>query len=129
MLWWPVRIGAVVATLIGGYLMVFGSSTGVVVASGVLTALAMLLLRHRAQFLYGAIEVLFGFVCLCLAAGKGRGAFNSDFSDDFQHFQFWVALAVMFGAVYVLIRGLDNCRADLPDRLKCGAEWLGKMLP
>jgi hypothetical protein len=65
-------------------------------------------LRLRFRFLYGLIEVGFGLCVLWDASGKGRGDFSSGFSSGFDTFQLSVVLIQTFGAVYVLIRGLDN---------------------
>ena len=77
-------------------------------ASGIVTALCLFLLRLRFRFLYGLIEVGFGLFVLWDASGKGRGGFGAGFSTGFDTFQMSVVLIQTFGAIYVLIRGLDN---------------------
>jgi hypothetical protein len=54
------------------------------------------------------IEIVFALFVLYDSAGKGRGDFSSDFGVDFSKFQFNLVIIQMFGAIYILIRGLDN---------------------
>jgi hypothetical protein len=83
-------------------------SRPLIVASGIVTALCLFLLRLRFRFLYGLIEVGFGLFVLWDASGKGRGGFSSGLNSGFDTFQISVVLIQTFGAIYVLIRGLDN---------------------
>ena len=39
---------------------------------------------------------------------QGRGSFSSDFSNDFDVFRVQIILLQAFGAIFVMIRGLDN---------------------
>lgn len=88
----------------------------------------MFLLRLRERVIYGAVEVAFRVFALWDAAGKGRGDFNPDFSSDFAKFQLTVVLIQTFGAIYVIIRGLDNCYqgsasvSSMVDRLTRGTQ-------
>jgi hypothetical protein len=95
-------------------LLTEAQSKPVIVASGIVTALTLFLLRLRFRLLYGAIEVGFGLCVLWNASGKGRGDFSSGFSSGFDTFQISVVLIQTFGAIYVLIRGLDNLLQGLP---------------
>ena len=93
----------------GLWYAIYGATRlGLVLAGGV-AAIAMFILRLRCRLVYGLLEFGFGFFVLWDAAGKGRGAFSSGFSDDFQTFHLTVVLAQTLAAIYVLIRGLDNC--------------------
>ncbi|MBK3666156.1 hypothetical protein JJE66_33665 [Bradyrhizobium diazoefficiens] len=86
----------------------------VIIAAGIFVALSLFLLRLRFRVVYGAIEVVFGLYVLWDAAGKGRGSFSSGFSSGFDTFQISVVLIQTFGAIYILIRGLDNLLQGLP---------------
>ena len=77
--------------------------------SGLLAALAMFVSRQRCRLVYGLLELAFGVFVLWDAAGKGRGDFNNDYNNnDFSKFQLTVVLLQTFGAIYVIIRGLDH---------------------
>jgi hypothetical protein len=97
-------------------------SKPLIVASGVVTALTLFLLRLRFRFLYGLIEIGFGLCVLWDAAGKGRGGFSAGFSSGFDTFQISVVLIQTFGAIYVLIRGLDNILQGLPTEIRARFE-------
>jgi len=83
-------------------------------ASGIVLAVVLFLLRMRVRVVYGLIEVAFGLYVLWNAAGKGLGSFSSGFSSGFDTFQLSVILIQTFGAIYILIRGLDNLFQALP---------------
>jgi hypothetical protein len=83
-------------------------------ASGIVLAVVLFLLRMRVRVVYGLIEVAFGLYVLWNAAGKGHGSFSSGFSSGFDTFQLSVILIQTFGAIYILIRGLDNLFQALP---------------
>jgi hypothetical protein len=104
------------------YSLVYAQSRPLIMLSGVATALSLFLLRIRFRFLYGAIEVTFGLCVLWNASDKGRGAFSSGFSSGFDAFQLSVVLIQTFGAIYVLIRGLDNLMQGLPAETKVKLE-------
>jgi len=89
-------------------------SKSLIIGSGIFTALSLFLLRLRFRSLYGAIEVGFGLYVLWNAADKGRGNFGSGFSSGFDTFQISVVLIQTFGAIYILVRGLDNLLQSLP---------------
>ena len=108
------------------YRVVYSPNKSEIVVFGLIVAIAMFLFRLRARLYYGAVEVAFGVFVLWDAAGKGRGDFSSDFSNDFSRFQLTVVLAQTFAALYVVIRGLDNCYQGCP---KVGAmldRWVGR---
>ena len=98
--------------------LIYGQSKSLIMFSGVATALSLFLLRTRFRFLYGTFEVAFGLYVLWNASDKGRGAFSSVFSSGFDTFQLSVVLIQTFGAIYVLIRGLDNLMQGLPVETK-----------
>ena len=94
----------------------------IIVLCGVVVAITLFLWRIKFRFVYGVLELCFGFLVLWDAAGKGRGSFSSDFSGDFTAFQLSVVLIQTFGAIYVLIRGMDNCLQGLPSETKTAFE-------
>jgi hypothetical protein len=65
-------------------------------------------LRKIARGVYGAIEVLIGFVAILDASTKGRGAFSSAYSSGFERYEWTVILLQTAAAIYLAIRGLDN---------------------
>jgi hypothetical protein len=93
-------------------------SKPLIVASGIVTAICLFLLRLRFRFLYGLIELVFGLCVLWDASGKGRGGFSSGLSSGFDTFQISVVLIQTFGAIYVLIRGLDNLLQGMPQQTR-----------
>jgi|SRR6516162_1681958 hypothetical protein len=97
-------IAAVLATL---YVFYGSSRAGIVVASLVI-AISLFWLRKIARGLYGAIEVLIGFVAILDASTKGRGALSAGFSSGFQRYEWAVILLQTAAAIYITIRGLDN---------------------
>jgi hypothetical protein len=72
--------------------------------------LAVMLFSGRKHYrgTYGAIEIGFGIFVLIYAWHKGRGEFSSDFSNDFQIYEWQLILLQTFGAIFIIIRGLDN---------------------
>jgi hypothetical protein len=95
-------------------ILIYAQSKMWIVAGGIFTAISLFLLRLRFRGLYGAIEVLFGLYVLWNASGNGRGEFSSEFSSGFDTFRLSVVLIQTFGAIYILIRGLDNLLQGLP---------------
>ena len=73
-----------------------------------MVALSLFFWRFRFRLLYGIIELGFGLFVLWYAASQGRGDVSSNFSSNFNRFQLSVVLIQTFGAIYVLIRGMDN---------------------
>jgi hypothetical protein len=86
----------------------------VVFAAGVVLALSLFNLRRLFRGLYGGIEVVFGLLVLWDSTSKGRGGFSADFSNDFAKFQFSLVIIQTMGAVYILIRGMDNLTQGVP---------------
>jgi hypothetical protein len=75
---------------------------------GLVIAIALFWIRESHQKIYGLSEVAVGLFVLYQAFPKGRGGFSSGFSDGFQQFQWSVVLISTVGAVYIMVRGLDN---------------------
>ena len=84
--------------------------------SGILVAITLFFWRIRFRFLYGVIELAFGLYVLWYVADKGRGSFSSAFSAGFDTFQLSVVLIQTFGAIYILIRSLDNLLQGTPNK-------------
>ena len=128
----PAQREAVAASLLasvcGGALVVLTSATNryLIVGSGILVALTLFFWRLRFRFLYGLTEIIFGLFVLFDASGKGRGAFGSGFSADFDTFQLSVVVIQTFGAIYVLIRGMDNLLQGLPATMRTRFETRAK---
>jgi hypothetical protein len=91
------------------YLVVYPSTKATIIVGGIVAAPAMFAFRQQQRLLYGLLELAFAVFFLVDASSKGRGDFNADFNDDFATFKLSVVLLQTFGAIYVIIRGLDNC--------------------
>lgn len=99
-------------------LLIYGQSKSLIFASGIIIALSLFFWRLRFRFIYGVIEVGFGLYVLWDASGKGRGGFSSGFSSGFDTFQLSIVLIQTLGAIYILIRGLDNLLQGLPEQAR-----------
>lgn len=75
---------------------------------GLVIAVTLFLMRQHHQKIYGMSEVAVGLFILYQNYPQGRGAFSSGFSDGFQTFRWSVVLISTVGAVYIMVRGLDN---------------------
>jgi hypothetical protein len=75
---------------------------------GLAIAITLFWVRECHQRIYGLSEIAVGLFVLYQAFPKGRGGFSSGFSDGFQTFQWSVVLISTVGAVYIMVRGLDN---------------------
>ena len=75
---------------------------------GVVIAISLFWLRTIARGLYGAIEVVIGFVAILDASTKGRGGFSAGFSSGFERYEWTVILLQTAAAIYLMICGLDN---------------------
>jgi hypothetical protein len=76
--------------------------------NGLVIAGTLLWIRETHRKIYGLSEVAVGLFVLYETFPKGRGGFISGFSDGFQTFQGRVVLISMVGAVYIMVRGLEN---------------------
>jgi hypothetical protein len=86
----------------------FYGSPRIYVLSGMWIAGVLFWLRKRRRLAYGLTEVLAGLFTLYQSSTIGRGAFSSGFSDGFQTYRWQLILISTLGAIYVIIRGLDN---------------------
>src|ERR1700691_5436148 len=113
---WEALFASSLSALTGAavWILVHAHSKPLIVASGIFASVSLFLLRLRFRLLYGMIEVGFGLYVLWNAADKGRGGFSAGFSSGFDTIQISVVLIQTFGAVYVLIRGLDNLLQGVP---------------
>jgi hypothetical protein len=93
--------------------LIYAPNKKMIFLSGVIVALSLFFWRLRFRLFYGIIELIFGLYVLYDASSKGHGAFSSSFSSSFDTFQISVIFTQTFGAIYVLIRGLDNCLQGL----------------
>jgi hypothetical protein len=75
---------------------------------GLVTAITLFWVGECHQRIYGLSEITVGLFVLYQTFPKGRGGFSSGFSDGFQTFQWSVVLISTVGAVYIMVRGLDN---------------------
>jgi hypothetical protein len=75
---------------------------------GLVMAITLFWVRECYQRIYGLGEISVGLFVLYQAFPKGRGGFSTGFSDGFQTFQWSVVLISTVGAVYIMVRGLDN---------------------
>ena len=96
------------------YVMFRSEHTPVIFLSGIVVGISLFILRREIRWFYGLIEIVFALFVLYDSAGKGRGDFSSDFGAAFSKFQFNLVIIQMFGAIYVLIRGLDNLFQGAP---------------
>jgi hypothetical protein len=78
------------------------------ILSAIVAALVLFWLRKHFRILYGLIEVAVGVFTLWSQSSVGRGAFSFGFSNGFQTFQWQIALLATLGAIYIIVRGLDN---------------------
>jgi hypothetical protein len=76
--------------------------------SGVVIAAILFWLRKRHRIVYGVAEVIAGLFTLSQSSRIGRGAFSSGFNEAFEPYQWQLVLIATLGAIYIIIRGLDN---------------------
>jgi hypothetical protein len=103
-----VPLGITLVALAAAIYGILYGSPSLYFASGIVAALALFWMRKRYRIFYGVIEVMVGLATLQQAARIGKGGFSSDFSADFQTFQWKLALLATLAAVYIVVRGLDN---------------------
>jgi hypothetical protein len=90
------------------YAALFGTWTMYILA-GIILGFAFFWLRDHHRISYGLSEVAAGIFGLYQTSSVGRGDFSADFSSsDFRTFQWKVAFFATLGAVYIIVRGLDN---------------------
>ena len=103
---------AILICLLAGFYVLYGSTTSYCVAAATL-AFCLYWIRGVNRRLYGCFEIAAGLFALYWNSDKGRGPFSTAFSDDFPHFQWELAILTTLGAVYVIVRGLDNVDTEL----------------
>ena len=83
---------------------------------GVAIAGGFFWLRERVRIVYAVVEIVIGFVAMyeSMPIAEGEG-----FEQSFGHFYFSgftnVNLLTIFGAIYLIVRGLDNWDQGLQD--------------
>jgi hypothetical protein len=103
--------------------MLLGESRDVIFASGAVLAVSLFFWRMRFRSWYGIAEIGFGLYVLWDASVKGRGGFSAGFdSHAFATFQLSVIFIQTFGAIYVMIRGMDNCLQGVPEPIRKSIE-------
>ena len=90
------------------YEVFYGTGRELNAVAAIILAICLFSMRKHYRVSYGAIEVAFGLFLLAYNWRKGRGAFSSEFSSDFQIWVWQVILIQTFAGIYVIIRGLDN---------------------
>ncbi|MGI4951182.1 MAG: hypothetical protein ACRYGM_05205 [Janthinobacterium lividum] len=106
----PPLLGLSVAGLIacGGIVLMLQQTGWPFMGGGVLAGASLFYIRLKARFFYGVLEVLFALVLLWSVRNTGKGDFSADFDNDFARFVLSDIVIASGGALYVLIRGLDN---------------------
>jgi hypothetical protein len=99
--------------IICGRILLTGSDRRATFVAGVILALLLFEMRRTRRFVYGVLEIVFGLYVLWDATTRGRGGLSSGFfTDDASASQ--ISVVAELGAVYVLIRGLDNAITGWP---------------
>jgi hypothetical protein len=100
----------VLAVVLGGaiYEVFYGPNREINVVAAIVLAVSLFAVRKHYRTTYGAIEIAFGVFVLWNTWRQGRRGFSADFSSDFDVWNWTIILLQVFGAVYVIIRGLDN---------------------
>jgi hypothetical protein len=77
---------------------------------GVTIAAVLFLCRVHLQGIYGLIEIIVGLFLMFLSLVVSGGDFNNDFNKDFDTIRYAVTTTAYLGAIFVIVRGLDNIR-------------------
>ena len=109
----PLALALTALSGAGGCGLMFASDRWIVMASGVVLAGALFWWRLKFRLSYGVIEVVFGALALWDATGRARVALDTAFDSGVDAFRPYVVLMETLGAIYVLVRGLENCRLGL----------------
>jgi hypothetical protein len=105
--YYRVLIAAVILTL--SIYVVFVSGPIMSCIWGFIIALTLFWIRETHQRLYGLSEIAAGLFVLHEVFPKGRGGFSSGFfAEAIETFHGNVVLISTLGAVYIMVRGLDN---------------------
>jgi hypothetical protein len=100
-----------VVVAVSSYEIFYGPSRELNVVSAVILALGLFAVRKHYRVSYGAIEIAFSMFVLFHDWTKGRGAFSSGFSSDFDIWAWQIIFVQTFTAIYIFIRGMDNIDA------------------
>jgi hypothetical protein len=87
---------------------VFNSGRFMTCICGSVIAITLYWMRSRHLAFYGLTEVGAGLFILAQKYEEGRGGFSSGFSAGFQTFHWNIVLVATLGAVYIMVRGIDN---------------------
>jgi hypothetical protein len=79
---------------------------------GILATVFLYWCRSRNQILYGVIEIMTGIFLMSLSI-QVTGDFSKDFSPgDFDIVRSTVTKTTYLGAIFVMVRGLDNIKPE-----------------
>jgi hypothetical protein len=87
---------------------VFNSGRFMTCIWGLVIAITLYWMRSKHLAFYGLTEVAAGLFILAQKYEEGRGGFSSGFSTGFQTFHWNIVLVATLGAVYIMVRGIDN---------------------
>jgi hypothetical protein len=104
--YYQVLIAAIVLAAAIYFIFVSGPVTSCFL--GLIIASTLFWIRETHQRIYGLSEIGVGLFVLYQSFPKGRGGFSAGFSGGFQTFEWSVILISTVGAVYIMVRGLDN---------------------
>jgi len=108
-------LAAIIIFVIALHGVFYGSAISFWV-SGAVIAIILFLLRERNRLVYGLLEVVAGLFILWRASSIGHGAFSAGFSPEFQSYQWQIILVSALGAIYIIVRGLDNIKQGWQQR-------------
>jgi hypothetical protein len=97
-----------IALIVSTYEVLHGPGRALNIAGALVLAVTLFSIRKHHRVSYGIIEIAFGCFGLWYTWREGRGAISSDFSADFDVWMWRIIVIQTVGAVYVIIRGLDN---------------------
>ena len=102
----------IVAAILGlAIYFVFNSGPKVTCFWGFVMAATLFWMREKHTIVYGLTEVMAGLFILGQNYTNGRGGFSAGFfAEAVQPFQGNVVLVTTLGAVYIMVRGLDNIK-------------------
>ena len=90
---------------------IFNSGPKVTCFWGLIMAATLFWMREKHTIVYGLTEVMAGLFILGQNYSNGRGGFSSGFfAKAVETFKGNVVLVTTLGAVYIMVRGLDNIK-------------------
>jgi hypothetical protein len=95
---------------------VFNSGRFMTCFWGLMIAITMFWMRSKHLAFYGFTEIVAGLFTLAQNYSVGRGGFSAIFAEAYQTFQGYVVLVSTLGAVYVMVRGIDNLTNGIAKR-------------